>query len=62
MKQRKSKRAAGRAPPSRPIDRLDDPVVLIDENGKPAGTAGKLDAHQRGQFAGFAGLLALSRL
>ncbi len=48
MKQRKSKRAAGRAPPSRPIDRLDDPVVLIDENGKPAGTAGKLDAHQRG--------------
>jgi len=48
MKQRISKRAAGRAPPGRAIDRLDDPVVLIDGKGKPAGTAGKLIAHQRG--------------
>ncbi len=48
MKQRKSRRAAGGVSPSRPVDRLDDPVVLIDENGNPAGTTGKLDAHQRG--------------
>ena len=48
MKQRVNKRAAGGALPSRPIDRLDDPVVLIDAKGKPAGTAGKLAAHQRG--------------
>jgi len=48
MKQRKSRQKAGRAPPGRTIDRLDDPVVLIDAKGKPAGTAGKLAAHQRG--------------
>jgi isopentenyl-diphosphate delta-isomerase len=48
MKQRKSRQKAGRAPPSRPVDRLDDPVVLINGKGKPAGTASKLAAHQRG--------------
>jgi isopentenyl-diphosphate delta-isomerase len=48
MKQRISRRTAGRAPPDRPVDRLDDLVVLVDENGKPAGTIDKLAAHQRG--------------
>ena len=41
MKQRTKKRAAGRKKPDRPVDRLDDPVVLIDEEGKPAGEASK---------------------
>lgn len=48
MKQGVNRMAAGRVPPDRPIDRLDDPVVLIDEKGEPAGTVGKLVAHQRG--------------
>ena len=48
MMQRKSRQKASGAPPSRPVDRLDDPVVLIDGKGEPAGTAGKLVAHQRG--------------
>jgi isopentenyl-diphosphate delta-isomerase len=48
MKQRINKSAAGGKPPGRSVDRLDDPVVLIDGKGNPAGTAGKLVAHQRG--------------
>ncbi len=48
MKQWFRKRRAGQAPPGRSADRLHDPVVLLDDKGEPAGTAGKLAAHQRG--------------
>ena len=32
----------------RPIDRLNDPVVLVDAEDRPTGTLGKLAAHRRG--------------
>lgn len=60
MKQQTKKRAAGRKKPAkpikppvkrpagRPVDKLGDPVVLIDEKGKPAGEASKLETHRRG--------------
>lgn len=48
MKQWIKRRIVGRKPPGRAIDRLDDPVVLIDGKGEPAGTAAKLAAHKRG--------------